>query len=183
MIGYKHFVTIPSTQIIFPRKIEVTERGVKCLLPKLWIRRYYYHRQRITIDHFNLILGVKENLPSSPMKNSSNCLLKPGSEIATNSFRALWKATCSSKQLWVSLSRFIDYIRESSCTLRRKLTRWLSSSCAYANRWCSPPIYRTLHLSSRGLSVGKLLGFPNERKSRKWNAVLANEMHLEINNK
>lgn len=37
------------------------------------------------------------NLPSNPMKNSSCCLLYTGSAEATNSFRARWNATISSK--------------------------------------------------------------------------------------
>jgi hypothetical protein len=47
--GYIHFVTIPSTHTILPRRCEVSDLGVTCLDPKLKHNKIKYFRTTITL--------------------------------------------------------------------------------------------------------------------------------------
>lgn len=69
-------------------------------------------KQKITFNilRMEVLWGAKYYLPSNPMKNSSCCLLYTGSAEATNSFKAFWKATSSSKDSFRRLPKKKDWL-------------------------------------------------------------------------
>jgi hypothetical protein len=103
-----HLVTIPSTQIKLPKYLEVRLLGVTCLFPKL---------------------------PSNATKKSSLSLAYSCATVNTYSFRAFWKADCSSKALLRRDFALAGFLRRKSFTFtfrRRDLSATISlTNCEY----------------------------------------------------